>query len=91
VLVTAAGRRLGLLSLQALVQHLDGPVDVARLAGDGDEALVRVGSLAAAWGSAGLGDADLALGLCANLVDLDAGLANDWEESSEKEVQARSR
>lgn len=75
--VLLALRSLGLLRLQTVVKHLHGHVDVAGLSGDGHKALVGVGSLAGAGRSAGLRDADLAVGLGADLVDLDTGLAND--------------
>lgn len=70
---------LGLLRLEAVVQHLHSNVDVVGLTSDGDQALVRVGDLPRTRSSTGLGDADLALRLGADLVDLDTGLTNNCE------------
>ena len=75
--LVAAGSCLGLLRLEAVVEHLHGHIDVAGLAGNGNETLVGVGSLAGARGGARLRNADLAVGLRADLVDLDTSLTDD--------------
>jgi hypothetical protein len=77
LLATASGS-LSLLGLQTVVKHLDSHVDVTGLASDGDQALVGVGRLTWARGGARLGNANLAVGLRANLVDLDASLADNF-------------
>lgn len=75
--LTAHAGGLGLLRLQTVVQHLDSDVNVDGLPSDRDKALVRVRRLPWSGRSSRFSDADLALGLGTDLVNLRACFAND--------------
>ena len=59
------------------VKHLHSRVDVARLPSDSDEPLIRIDRLTRLSRGTGVGNADLAPGLRADLVDLLPTLADD--------------
>lgn len=72
---------LVLLCLQPSIQHLHRHIDIIRLASDSHQALFGVDGLAGRGGCTRVGDADLALRLLADLVDLLAALADDWRSA----------